>query len=143
MGDNSFVLGGRKFQTRKIDVFKQFHVARRMGPTLAKLFPLLKGAVSGDQFDKLSETEKFDVLAKFATPVMEGLSSLSDADADLVLYGLLSSVEMQQPAGNWAQVASGNMLMIQDLDLPTMLQLAGRAFIFNLSGFFSVSPPRS
>ncbi len=71
---------------------------------------------------------------------MTGLSKLSDADAEFVLYGLLAAAEVQQQAGNWAQVSTGSMLMIQDLELPMLLQIAGRAFMFNLSGFFSALP---
>ena len=57
--------------------------------------------------------------------------------------GLLSSVEIKQSAGNWARIARDENLMIQDLDLGTMLQAAGRAFAYNLAGFFAIAPQTS
>lgn len=141
MSDRDFEFGGRKFKLNKMDTFKQFHVVRRIAPILSELLPAMKDAVlTTKEVKSLSESEKLDSLAKFAGPVMMGLSKLSDADSEFVLYGLLQSIEMQQPAGNWARVSSGSMLMIQDLELPTLMNLAGRAFMFNLSGFFSVLP---
>lgn len=143
MSDRDFQIGGRSFKLNKIDAFKQFHIVRRIAPILGDLVPALKTAGSLSDLrsiEALSESEKLDMVAKFAGPVLSGLSNLSDADADLVLFGLLSSVEVQQVAGNWAKVASGTMLMIQDMELPILLQLAGRAFVFNLGGFFAALP---
>ena len=138
MSDRDFSIGGRQFKLNKIDAFKQFHIVRRIGPILSDLLPALKDAKGSA--DKMSEDAKLDALAKIATPVMSGLSRLSDADSELVLYGLLASVEMQQDSGNWARVCNGTMLMMQDLELPVLLQIAGRAFIFNLSSFFAGLP---
>lgn len=143
MSDRDFSYGGRNFKLNKIDAFKQFHIVRRIGPILSELLPSMKLATSvqnGKDIDKLSEDEKLDLIASFATPVMMGLSKLSDADADLVLYGLLQSVEVQQPSGNWAKVATNSVLLMQDVELPSLLQIAGRSFMYNLSGFFAALP---
>ncbi len=143
MNDRDFEIGGRKFKLSKIDAFKQFHIVRRIGPLLSELLPAMKEMPNLKNIDQASEAEKLDQMAKFVAPIMNGLSKLSDSDADLVLFGLLSSVEVQQPAGNWAKVATNSMLMIQDMELPVLLQIAGRAFMFNLSGFFGGLPHRS
>ncbi len=140
MTDRDFSLGGRNFKLRKIDAFKQFHIVRRISPLLAELLPSMQGIQKVKGFEGFSEDEKLEQIAKFAAPLMTGLSKLSDADAEFVLYGLLAAAEVQQQAGNWAQVSTGSMLMIQDLELPMLLQIAGRAFMFNLSGFFSALP---
>lgn len=138
---NDFEIGGRKFKAGKINAFKQFHLVRRIAPILADLLPSIK------EFQKLfntktekSQDEKFEELALLASPLLKGFSKLSDEDSDKVLFGLLSCVEMLGPGNVWARVATENMLMIQDLELPALLQIAGRAFIFNLSGFFAVLP---
>lgn len=143
MTNNDFSIGGKQFKLSKMDAFKQFHIVRRVGPILAELVPALGNSKKLQNLDNASEEDKFDAIAKFAGPVMSGLSKLSDADADLVLHGLLSSVEIQQPMGGWARVSQNNMLMMQDLELPILLQIAGRAFMFNLSGFFSALPVKS
>jgi hypothetical protein len=135
MNDREFSIGGRDFKLCKIDAFKQFHIVRRIGPILSDILPALADAKKLQ--NSTSDEEKLVGLAKIAAPVMNGLSKLSDVDSELVLFGLLQAVEMKQSAGNWAKVSSNSMLMIQDLELPILLQLAGRAFVFNLSGFFS------
>jgi hypothetical protein len=141
--DRSFELNGKQFQLSKIDAFKQFHIVRKIAPILGDLIPAMKDMHKVMNVESLSESEKFDQFAQIAAPLMNGISRLSDVDADRVLYGLLSSVEMKQEAGNYARVASGDMLMIQNLDLSILLQLAGRAFIFNLQDFFAALPRQS
>lgn len=142
MTDRSFEIGARNFKLSKIDAFKQFHIVRRIAPILADLLPAMKDIQRVSKGTDLSESQKLDQFAEIAAPLMKGLSNLSDSDADRVLFGLLSSVEIQQQTGNWARVANDSMLMMQDLELPILLQLAGRAFAFNLSGFFTALPQR-
>ncbi len=139
MGEREFSISGKNFKLCKIDAFKQFHIVRRIGPILSDLLPALKDAKKF-QKSSLSEDDKFEAIAKLAGPLMTGVAKLSDSDADLVLFGLLASVEMQQAPGNWAKVANNGMLMFQDMELPLMMQLAGRAFMFNLAGFFTALP---
>jgi hypothetical protein len=93
----------------------------------------------------MSPEEGLEVIAATGgiTKIMEGLSNLSDEDANKVLVGLCSSVEMQQSHGNWARVAVGDVIAFQDLELPTLLQIAGRAFIYNVAGFFPSAPLNS
>ncbi len=137
MSDNSFEIGGKKFKLNKIDAFKQFHIVRRIGPLLSDLIPAMKSAQGVKNLDNLSESERLDQIAGFAGPIMTGLSKLSDKDADFVLFGLLASVEVQQQAGNWAKIAVDGMMMVQDFELPILLNIAGRAFMFNIAGFFN------
>lgn len=145
MSERDFEIGTRKFKLHKIDAFKQFHIVRRIAPILADLLPAMKDIQRiNKEADQMSETEKLDEFAKIAAPLMTGLSKLSDEDSNRVLFGLLSAVEVQQGAnGGWAKVATDSMLMMQDLELPVLLQIAGRAFMFNLSGFFAVLPRQS
>lgn len=141
--ENSFELGGRQFKLNKIDPFKQFHVARRMGPILVDLLPALRdagGMTSVQKLAEIPETEKLNLVGKILSPIISGMSKLSDEDADRVLLDLLSAVEMQQPTGNWARVASDSLLMIQDFELADLLNIAGRSFVFNLSRFTSALP---
>jgi hypothetical protein len=142
MNERQFDLAGYKFQLNKIDVFKQFHIARRLTPIMGEILqvaPKMKAIK-----DDMSESERLDAIAQVAKPIMEGLSRLSDADANLVLLGLCSAVEVHQPASNsWARVARDEVLMFNSLELPTLLQIAGRAFMYNLSSFFAIAPQTS
>jgi len=137
--DRDFSVNGRDFKLNKFDAFKQFHIVRRIAPILADMLPAMKD-IQKVQNTELSETEKLDEFAKIAAPMMIGLSKLTDEDSNKVLYGLLSSVEIKQATGNWAKISTESMLMMQDLELPLLLQLAGRAFMFNLAGFFTALP---
>lgn len=141
--DRDFELLGKKFKLNKINAIKQFHIVRRITPILNGLLPVLGDLKKNADGKSKTDEENLDELVKFVTPIMSGLSKLSDEDAELVLYGLLEAVEIQQAAGNWAKVSSSGMLMMQDMELPILLQLAGKALMFNLSGFFGALPQAS
>lgn len=137
--EREFEIAGKKFKLSKVDAMKQFHIVRRIGPLLAELAPAM-GKI-GKVSENLSEEQKLEEFGKLAAPIMQGLSKLSDADADFVLYRLLACVEVHQPQFNsWAKVAGESGIVMQDLDLPVLLQLAGKALMFNLSGFFTSLP---
>lgn len=138
--NNDFELGGRQFKLNKINALKQYHIVRRIGPIMGELLPALNKISKIQDTKKLNADQEFDQIATFASPIMHGISKLSDADSEFVLFSLLASVEMKQTSGNWAKVANDNMLMMQDMELPTLLKIAGRAFAFNLSGFLAVPP---
>ena len=141
MAERNFSVGTQEFQLNKIDTFKQFHIARRIAPILGDMLPAMKDlAASKKGIDDLPEDQKFDQLAKMADPILKGLAKLNDEDANKVLLGLLSSIEVKQQSGNWSKVATESRIMFEDIDLPTLLNAAGRAFMFNLSGFFDMLP---
>lgn len=138
MVDREFQIGELSFKLRKIDAIKQFQIARRVAPLLSEIVPVMaKLSKAEKNMDSLSEEQKLEQFTLIAQPVLKGISNLSDEDSDKLLYGLLSAVEMQQKSsGNWAMISNGNQLMFQDLDLAVLLQAAGRAFMYNMSGFF-------
>lgn len=136
----SFKIGEREFKLNKIDAFRQFHIVRRIGPLLAELIKSMQGIGNVDE-KSMTEAQKLEHFAKIAAPLMEGLSRLSDADSDYVLLRLLASVEVYQSQFNvWAKVATESAVAIQDMELPMMLQIAGKALVYNLSGFFALLP---
>ncbi len=145
MSDNSFEIAGRKYKIHKIDVFKQFHIARRMTPIMGEIIAIApkvqKVMVSSED---ASESEKLDMVAQVAKPVMDGFAKLSDADADFILLGLCSAIEIHQAeTNNWARVAKDGVLLFNMLDLPTLLHIAGRSFMYNLSGFINTTQQTS
>jgi hypothetical protein len=140
MDERDFQLDGRSYKLNKVDAFKQFHLVRRMGPLLSELFPAMKKAALVTSKKELTESEKYDQLADIAGPLLSGFSKLTDKDADFILMGLLSAVEVQQEGAGWARVATDVGLMFNNLDLPTMLQLAGRALMYNVGNFSRALP---
>ncbi len=144
MTERDFAIGDRQFKLNKLDAFKQFHIVRRLGPILGDIIPLARKLKGVGDADSMSEEDKFSAFAEMVAPIMNGISKLSDADANLVLLGLCSAVEVRQPQSNsWARVAVGDNLMMGDLELPVLLQVAGRAFVYNLAGFFASAPQAS
>lgn len=141
---NSFQIGTKTFKLNKIDVFKQFHIARRIGPILVDILPALTSLKKiSDKQNELSEEKKFEEITKLLTPLLNGFSKLSDEDFNKVLLGLLSSVDYQQPTlGNWARVATDSIILFQDLEMTELVQIASRAFMFNLQGFFHALPQK-
>jgi len=141
---SDFELGTRKFKLSKINAIKQFHILRRCAPIMAEILPAMKQAgkyTTEEKLKALPDAEKWEMVSGIAGPALGGLSKLKDEDAELVLYGLLESVEVQH-AGAWSKVCSGGILMMQDMELPVLMNLAGRAFVYNLSGFFSALPQK-
>jgi hypothetical protein len=136
--DPKFQIGTRDFSLIKLDAFKQFHIVRRVGPILTQILPHLSALK--DVKDAAGDAEKMAQLSELATPILDGLSKLSDADADYVLHGLLAAVQVKQAHGNWATIYANGGMMINDLELPILMQCAGRAFVYNLAGFFAALP---
>jgi hypothetical protein len=145
--DTNFSLGGREFRLSKLDPFKQFHVVRRVGPVLGDVIPAVVETLKGANVkaiadvESLSEDTKMEVVGKFASPVITGFSKLNDEDSEYVLLTLLSVVEVKQSTG-WAKISNGSIMMINDFEMAQMLSIAGRAFMFNLSGFFAGLPQK-
>jgi hypothetical protein len=140
MSERDFTINGMNFKLNKIDVFKQFHIARRLSPIMGEIMAIAPKVKSLKE--DMDEKEKFDAIAQLAKPIMDGFSKLSDADANLVLLGLCSAVEIQQ-TNNWARISNGEVLQFNMLELPVLLQVAARSFMYNVSGFFSIAPQTS
>lgn len=108
---------GKEYKAGRIDARKQFHIVRRLAPVM--------GGVSkgGDPIDAIAGA----------------ISSLSDADADYVVFGLLACVKRKQDNGlGWAPVCRDTSLMFDDIGMADMIQLAVLAFKENMSDFFDV-----
>ena len=135
MATQDFQIDGRNFKISKINAMKQYHIVRRIGPILSDLLSSIKSIPKQDA--QMTEEQRFDEVAKIAGPIMSGLSKLSDKDAELVLLGLLSAVEINRD-GVWGRVVMNDQLMYQDLELPVMLNAAGRSLMFNMAGFFDI-----
>jgi hypothetical protein len=138
---DEFTIGSQKFKLNRINAMIQFHIVRRIGPLLADLMSTM-AQISKKNVDALSEDEKLQEFSLIAEPVMRGLSRLSDQDSEYVLYRLLAAVEIHQPQFNvWSVVAKADTgILFQDLEMPVLLQLAGRSLMYNLKGFFSLLP---
>lgn len=104
-----------------MDTFKQFHVARRLTPVLGSL-----ASAAGSGSD----------LTKAIVPIADAISSMADADCDYILHACLNVVKLDQGNNTWSPIFSNGLLMFQEIDMATMLQIAVKVIQDNLSGFF-------
>lgn len=139
MTERDFQINGKNYKLNKIDAMSQFHIVRMISPIMGDLMPAMKNVTKVTSSEEMSESEKFNAIAEIGAPILNGISKLSKKDSEYVLFGLLASVEMQQEHGNWARMASEAGLLFQNIELPVMLQAAGRAFAYNMSGFFAAN----
>lgn len=118
-----FEINGQAYLAGKMNTFKQFHVSRRLVPA----FGVAAAAISGEV--------KFEDLVQ---PIMQAIASMTDADCDFILDACLGVVKRRQHGDSWAPIYAGSSqsLMFDDIDMPTMLQIAGKVIQDNLSGFF-------
>lgn len=121
-----FDLDGHSYRVGKIDARAQFHIVRRLAPVIGELAPAPQGGKGGIE----------------ALPAIAGaVANLTDADADYCIFGLLRVVSRKQPNGlGWGPVATGELLMYDDITMPQMMKLAWEALSFNMSGFFAAMP---
>ena len=138
--ERDFSVGDKKFKLSKIDALKQFHIVRRLGPILGDIIPIAQ-SIRRVKLTDMNEEDQFSLTSKLIAPFMVGISKLSDADAQLVLLGLCSAVEIYQPEYNtWGKVAGSETLSFSNLGLPLLLRIAAQSFMYNLSDFFALAP---
>lgn len=125
-------IGGNKYQIAKLNAFQQFHVARRIAPIMFSL-----GTAASTFLAKDKETA---AVLKAIEPMVNVISQMSDADSQYVLNACLSVCSRQQGSGYSRIFVDGSGLMFQDIDLPTMMQLAYAVIQDNLGNFIHALP---
>lgn len=140
-----FIVSGKKYSTRRMNAFTQFHVARKLGPAVVPFMTAAKPLIAKYLEAKnsgLGEEDHFDSVAALA-PMLEVLSGLPTEDVDFVLESCLSVVSrLQDGDGGWADVWHKNakQLMFQDIDMPTMVMISGHVIKENLADFMRALP---
>lgn len=121
-------IAGQHYQLAKLNALTQFHVARRLGPILATMGVSLQMLRSGMKLE-------LDDFVSLLTPVMDIMSKMPDEEVNYILFTCLG-VCKRKSGEAWAPVlASGNLIMFSDIDLPTMLQLVVAVLKDNLGPF--------
>jgi hypothetical protein len=138
-----FQVGEHTYRTtRKLNVFVQDKLIRRLSPPLSGAAPALvdiAAAMGGKDLDKIALADLLgkDVLDGLG-PIAKALASVPDEDADFIFSTCLGVVTRRQPGGTgWSPVMSSGGLMFDDLGLMDMYQLAWRVLSENLSSFFA------
>ncbi len=119
-----FKVGEYNYRSGRLTAFQQFHVARKLGPILAKLGPS-SGREGLSMIDLLE-------------PAVDALAEMPEADCDYVLRRCLSVVQRQVGTA-WQSVwnDSAKRLMFEDIDLAAMIQISMQVLGDNLGNFIS------
>lgn len=113
-------LNGHTYKIEKINAIESFHIGRRLMGLLA---PLTKANGNHEE------------------AFVKSIGSLSDEDTNYILFGLLKSVYRKEPKGlGLHPVMVDGSLMYNDIDMKTMLQLAGESYKLNLADFSDALP---
>jgi hypothetical protein len=134
-------IGGVNYRTGKLDAFQQFHVFRKLSPILSGLIESFSRARSsvGDGNGSAEESPAANPAFWSAVgPVAHAIAEMSQDDSEYILRTCLGTIMRRGTGGgNWARLTTPQgILMFEDLDLGTMLQLAYAVLEDNLGDFF-------
>lgn len=130
-----FEINGEAYRAAKLSVFDQLKVSRKLLPVLAGLF---------SDFEKLKEAAGkasllLDSIETVLPKIAQVAADMSDEDVNAVLHPCLAVVS-RQTGKNWAPIFRSGELMFDDIDLMSMLQIAGRVVGDSLGNFLPVRP---
>jgi hypothetical protein len=139
-------IGKAAYKIGRLSTFTQLHVLRRLGPSLLSLLPLFTGGKEPEpdapaEEIATAEQETAKKLIRSLPQLAEALYEMKDEDAEYVINRCLEVAWVVQPTGP-ARIRTNGVTMIQDLDLPTTLQLTFNVLTENLGGFFPTELPK-
>lgn len=143
-------IGGNVYAVEKLDVMRQFHVARRLAPAVWALSrsagAVLKQALPEGvpaTFENvvkglkgLEDGALMGAVISAAGPLVDVFAHMSDEDSQYVINACLSVCSRRVNDTGW-QVAyvEGSGFMFHDMSLPEMMQLVFLAIQHNLGNF--------
>lgn len=138
---SEFEVGGFEYVSGKLDAFQQLNVGRKLTPFLPAI-GMAALAFRGEAEGKSRE----DLISEVAglEPVTKALASAPNEDVDYICKTCLAVVQRKDPANQrlWPVQRDG-VLMFNDIDALTMLQIVFEVVRENLGRFFPVAPTPS
>lgn len=138
-----FEVGGRKYQSRKLNAFQQFHLARKLAPAAAPFVeavqPLI-GVYLASQGAAEGGLPALGQMLSSVEPFLKVLANLPADDCDFVLTECLKvTSRADDKGGGWSPVWNdgAKAMMFDDIDMAAMLSIAGHVIKDNLAGFTS------
>ncbi|MEA5104681.1 phage tail assembly chaperone [Pantoea sp. S18] len=136
-----FEIKGVQYRTKKLSVFDQLKVTRKLLPVLAGIMPdmqSIKDALpkEGDEADPQAV---YAVLEKALPKIAEMLADMTEEDTNAIIFPCLSVVSRNHGKG-WTAVMQSGELMFDDIDLMSMLQMVGRVAGDSLGNFLPAAP---
>lgn len=135
-----FDINGAEYRAKKMTVFEQLKVCRKLLPVLSSIVPDLAalretaGAVSGDS------AVAGNIINTLLPKMADVLAEMSEESVEAILHPCLSVVSRRTVSGGWAPIFRDGELMFDDIDLFTLLGIAGRVVADNLGNFLPEPP---
>ena len=137
-------IGGNAYRINSMSAMTQFHVMRKLGPVLPGIVPVLAQAAAAlPQADSqeadgaMATVDGVAAIAMAAQPLLDGLASMADADAEYVINHCLSAVMRRDAGGkSWSAVSRDGVTMFDDIDLMTSMQIVWAVLRENYTSFF-------
>lgn len=137
-------IGGNTYRINSMPAMTQFHVMRKLGPVLPGIVPVLAQAAAtlpqGDSQEAggaMATVDGVAAIAMAAQPLLDGLASMADADAEYVINHCLSAVMRRDAGGkSWSAVHRDSVTMFDDIDLMARMHLVLAVLRENYTGFF-------
>lgn len=130
-----FEIKGKQYRAAKLSVFDQLKVSRKLLPLIAKLVSDASMLRAAAQNKTASKEQLFSVLETILPKIADVLADMPDETVNSILHPCLSVVARKSDMGNWTPVFSDGSLMFDDIDLFSMLNIAGRVVADNLGNF--------
>lgn len=132
----NFIINGHEYATIKMRVLDQLNLTRRLAPALGAMVKSIgpsasKAAIVGDMTDEQAQERALT----FIPIALDAIAGMSEADSNWVTLKCLECVQ-RKTDGGYGQVARGDSIMFDDMELPEMLQVVGRVIQENLASFF-------
>jgi hypothetical protein len=125
-----FKVGDHNYRCGKMSARVQFHVARKLGPILAKLGPGVTDTRSKD------ENKPFNMI-DLLEPAVDALAEMPENDCDYVLDRCMAVVQRQVGTA-WQNIwneSAKKLIFENDIDLSAMIQIAVHVLGDNLGNF--------
>lgn len=153
-----FEVNGHQYQARKLDLFDQMVLAKRLTPIFTSILtPDVLGAITAAKAPATEDATATETPSRTAflsgansTKMLEAMGSaihgLADEDLKIITTMCLRICQRQTTGtgGVWgAVVAANGMVLYDDITLPDMLQIVWKVIEQHLAGFFSTAPSPS
>lgn len=130
-----FTINGAEYRATKLSVFDQLKVSRKLMPLIAKLISdaaILKAASQ----DKTATSEQtFAVIEAVLPKIADVIADMPDESVSAIINPCLKIVSRKTITGHWAGIFADDVLMFDDIDLMTMLNIVCRVVVDNLGNF--------
>lgn len=137
-----FEIDGNKYQTRRLDLFKQAHLLAKFGPLITGIFAkIIKSGV------KITKDNVAEILFGGDVNLVElaakELQQMPPADIDYVIQTCLGVTVRQSGTGWQNTITPDGQIMFSDLNLGGLFKIIRHVVEDHARGFFSESPSGS